>query len=452
MATGIVKGEKVGEDALTADVFAEEPFPLPSADDQVSLSYPNKVSERQLLVPTDHEFLRITQTGTSKKLPQIQPNAFVLADNFFALQSLLSTHAGRVNLFYLDPPFATGMEFHSRQLQHAYQDRFGTATYLEIMRRRLILMRELLSPDGSIYLHIGHQMLFHLKVIMDEVFGRTNFRNLIVRKKCSSKNYTRNQYANLHDYILFYTKTKSYKWNQPGFPASEDWIQREYPKIDSKGRYKLVPVHAPGIRKGETGKKWRGMLPPPGKHWQFIPSKLDELDRNGEIHWSRNDNPRRKVYLPEGKNLPLTDYWECFRDAHHQSILITGYPTEKNLEMLKAIVAASSDEGDFVIDPFAGSGTTLQAARDLNRSWIGIDESMTAANTTIKRMRHGISPMGDYVKKKTGPSLELFGQEALPFVAGSRGGATQMRTDFSFVVDANLYRQHKREVNDVARL
>ena len=109
----------------------------------------------------------------------------------------------KVSLYYLDPPYGTGFDFHSRNLDHAYKDSMGSATYIEFMRRRLMLMHETMTDDGSIYVHIGHQMLAHLKVVMDEVFGSDNFRNLITRRKCSSKNFTRNQYANINDYILF---------------------------------------------------------------------------------------------------------------------------------------------------------------------------------------------------------------------------------------------------------
>src|SRR5690606_8792432 len=124
------------------------------------------------------------------------------------------------------------------------------------------------------------------------------------RRKCSSKNSTRNSYPNLLDFILYYTKSRNFTWNQPTEEPTAEWIQREYPKRDDKGQYKLVPVHAPGIRRGATGSEWRGMLPPPGKHWQYTPQKLDELDAAGEIHWSRNGNPRRKVYLQPDKGLP----------------------------------------------------------------------------------------------------------------------------------------------------
>lgn len=107
------------------------------------------------------------------------------------------------------------------------------------------------------------------------------------------------------------------------------------------------------------------------------------------------------------QNRKLTDYWEQYRDAHHQSVQITGYPTEKNLDMLKIIVAASSDVGDLVIDPFCVSGTTLQAARDLDRRFIGVDTSFTAAKATLQRMRHGANAMGDHVNRKSPKATQI---------------------------------------------
>ncbi len=204
MATGIVKGEKLGEDALLADSAKSEPFPLPSNKDSFELNYPNKLSKDEILGDVDHEYSSVDITGEVFPEKDINVNAFLLADNFYGLKKLVETHSNKVSLIYLDPPYGTGKDFQSRALKHAYKDVFGTASWIEFMRRRLILMRELLSDGGSIYVHIGHQMLFHLKLVMDEVFGENNFRNMIVRKKCSSKNYTKNQYPNLNDYILLY--------------------------------------------------------------------------------------------------------------------------------------------------------------------------------------------------------------------------------------------------------
>jgi adenine-specific DNA-methyltransferase len=307
--------------------------------------------------------------------------------------------------------------FESREQKFAYHDLLSGAAFVEFLRERLALLRELLSDRGSIYVHLDENMAFPMKIVMDEVFGMENFRNFITRKKCNTKNYTRRTYGNISDYILFYSKTDSYIWNRPVIAWSEDKAKKEYTYTEATTgrRFKKVPVHAPGVRNGATGKPWHGLLPPPGKHWQFPPSVLEEMDRRGEIFWSSNGNPRRKIYLDASDGIPVQDIWLDFKDAHNQNIEITGYPTEKNIEMLEQIINASSQPGDLVLDCFAGSGTTLVAAGNLGRRWIGIDNSSEAINAIVNRLRFGSRPMGDYVRKKKTPvateHLELFGRE-----------------------------------------
>ena len=326
------------------------------------------------------------------------------ADNIDVLTTLLDDKevCGKVTLIYIDPPYNTGGAFETRDFKHAYDDRFTISGYLSFMRKRLELMRILLSDEGSIYVHLGSNMVFHVKVMMDEIFGMQNFKGMITRKKCKSKNFTRKTYGNISDYILFYSKTEEPVWNRPYEEWSDEKVLKEYPYIEegTGHRYKKVPVHAPGTRNGATGEAWRGMMPPEGKHWQFTPDKLEEMDRNGEIYWSQNGNPRRKVYLDRSNGVPVQDIWLDYLDVNNQNTLITGYPTEKNLDMLKRIVETSSRPGDLVLDCFAGSGTTLVAAEELGRQWIGVDIGDEAIATITDRFRNGSKPMGDYVKKK----------------------------------------------------
>ncbi len=342
--------------------------------------------------------------SVTKVTPDGWRNRLYLGDNLGVLRALLEDPAvrGQVRLVYIDPPFATGGVFESRSGQRAYEDLAHGAAYLEFLRQRLIVLRELLDPRGSIYLHLDETMAFAAKVLMDEVFGPTNYRNCITRQKSNPKNFTRNQYGNISDYLLFYTRTDNPVWSRPFQPWTDEWAAKEYPCVE-KGtgrRYKKVPVHAPGVRNGETGKPWRGKLPPPGKHWQFPPRVLDELDAKGEIYWSASQNPRRKIYLDRSRGVPVQDIWLDCRDAHNQMIEVTGYPTEKPLELLRRILAASSDPGDLVLDCFAGSGTTLVAAEELGRKWIGVDSGVEAMATTVKRLAHGSEPMGDFVRGK----------------------------------------------------
>jgi adenine-specific DNA-methyltransferase len=331
-------------------------------------------------------------------------NQLIYGDNLNVLCTLLNNEnvAGKVNLVYIDPPYSTGSSFESRNSNHAYHDLMEGAEYLEYLRQRLILIREILSEEGSIYVHLDEKMACNVKIIMDEIFGIKNFRNWITRKKCNPKNYTRKQYGNVADFILFYTKTDNYVWNQPFDAWTEDSIKKEYQYVEEgTGRlYKKVPIHAPGVRKGATGQPWRGMSPPPGKHWQYIPETLDEMDARGEIYWSSTGNPRRKVYLDNSQGISIQDIWLDFKDAHNQNIKITGYPTEKNSEMMKRIIMASSNPGDIVLDAFAGSGTTLTVSEELGRKWIGIDNSPLSIDTIIKRLVNGSEAMGDFVNGK----------------------------------------------------
>ena len=241
----------------------------------LSLSYAGKESEENIISRESIKF------ETLLPVNGIGKNMLFYGDNFDALLFLMHTgYKGKIRLIYIDPPFATESNFINRKLKHAYSDSLCGGEYVEFLRERLILMRELLSDDGSIYLHLDNKMAFTMKMIMDEIFGENNCRAFITRKKCSTKNYTKNTFGNVSDYIMFYTKSLNYVWNRPYTTWEMDKIIKEYPYIDERTgkRYKKVPIHAPGIRNGETGKEWRGKLPPNGKHWQYTPDKLDELD------------------------------------------------------------------------------------------------------------------------------------------------------------------------------
>lgn len=378
---------------------------------QVELTYPGKRSCAEILTTRPGNFCRVNLDPAVARQKRLY-----FGENLAALASLAEEKdiCGQVRLVYIDPPYATQTVFHSRKLAHAYEDVFEVADYLEFMRARLVFLHRILADNGSIYVHLDEKMIFHVKLMMDEIFGVQNYRNCITRKKCNSKNFTRKTYGNIADYILFYTKSDNYVWNRQVEPWTDERAKEyQYVEPETGRRYMKVPVHAPGVRHGETGKMWRGMSPPPGKHWQYTPATLDELDAKGEIFWSKNGNPRRKVYLDQSDGVSVQDIWMEFRDAHNQMIQITGYPTEKNFDLLRRIIAASSNPGDIVLDCFAGSGTTLVAADMLGRDWLGIDNSAEALRTMLYRFIHGTKPMGDFVQKKSGrrklePSPSLF--------------------------------------------
>lgn len=325
-------------------------------------------------------------------------NRLIFGDNLQALTLLAqdSTVRGKVNLIYIDPPFATNQEFKSGDRrtstisfsssdENAYTDRLTGAAFIEFLRKRLILLRELLSDTGSIYLHIDGKMGHYVKVLMDEVFGMERFINDITRIKCNPKNFKRKAYGNIKDMIFFYSKTDRYTWNEPQEGMPEEDIRRLFPKIDTNGRrYTTNPLHAPGeTRNGPTGQAWRNLTPPQGRHWRYPPAELDRLDAEGLIEWSATGNPRKIIYADTvaQKGKKRQDVW-YFKDPPYPN-----YPTEKNLAMLKVIIEASSNPGDIVLDCFAGSGTTLIAAENLGRRWIGIDNSRVAITAVQKRLQ-----------------------------------------------------------------
>jgi adenine-specific DNA-methyltransferase len=433
MATGIPKAKgQILDKSAKSDSALEH---VPSID--IKLSYEGKASELTILNTPPADLERDVGEGKSGNAP----NRLYFGENLAVLAALALDPAvrGQVRVVYIDPPYATKSVFQSRQQADAYSDLLEGAHYIEFLRARLILLRELLANDGSIYVHLDDNMAFHAKAIMDEVFGRSNFRNWITRKKCNPKNYTRKTFGNVSDYILFYTKTSEYVWHRPVEEWTAQRAEKEYQYTEDKtGRiFKKVPIHAPGVRNGETGKSWRGIMPPPGKHWQYKPSTLDEMDARGEIYWSPTGNPRRKIFLDESKGIPVQDIWLDFKDAHNQNIHITGYPTEKNPALLRQIIGASSDEGDLVLDCFAGSGTTLEVAHQMDRRWIGIDNSPEAIRVMQQRFARGLEPMGDFVNTKK----NLIESEPDLFGASDQKSETKFARTHTAITDFEMWRQ-----------
>jgi adenine-specific DNA-methyltransferase len=356
------------------------------------LSYRGKKSASDLLQSIGLPKIKAKESFSNGLFKNEQENRLFAGDNLEVLNHLLVREnlGGKIKLVYIDPPFATKQTFKNANDDHAYDDLISGAEYLEFIRTRLIFLKELLSEDGAIYVHLDGKMAFPIKLVMDEVFGARNFRNWITRKKSSYKNSTSKKYGNIQDFILFYSKSEKYIWNKPYQSNGGVYsFEERFPKIEKETgrRYALVPIHAAGVRNGATGGAWKGMMPPKGKHWQTLPEKLDVLDKAGDIHWSKNGNPRRKVYADQDRGVVVQDIWLDFPDAINQNTIITNYPTEKNLDLLRRIIATSSNPKDLVLDCFSGSGTTLSAANELGRNWIGIDCGKLAIDTTLKRLK-----------------------------------------------------------------
>ena len=319
------------------------------------------------------------------------PHLFYPADNLTGLR-LLSQLGIRADLVYIDPPFATNNRFLldtdrasaiSASGRLAYADTTRGPDYLDALRLRLFAIRDVMSPTGSIYLHIGVNMEHRVRLLMDEVFGPQNFRNAITRIKCNPKNFARHSYGNIKDTILFYSVSpKEITWNPQRTPLNEDDFKRLYPRVDPDGRrYATTPLHAPGVtRDGPTGQPWRGMTPPRGRHWRYPPDKLDELDSDGLIHWSATGNPRKINYADDAEGKMPQDVWE-YKDPQRPL-----YPTQKNAAMLRRVILTSSNPGDTVLDCYAGSGGTLLEAARLGRRFIGMDDAPESHRVIMNRM------------------------------------------------------------------
>ncbi|MCY3878931.1 MAG: site-specific DNA-methyltransferase [Rhodobacteraceae bacterium] len=323
-------------------------------------------------------------------------------------------NSASVDLIYLDPPFnskadyaapigseAAGAEFKDtwslndvdiawldlieakhpklwRVIQAAMTD--SDKSYLIYMAARLLEMSRLLKPSGSIYLHCDPTMSHYLKLVMDAVWGRKKFRNEVIWQRYGSHNDA-HRYGRVTDTLLFYADSSA-TWTAPRIPLSDTDIATRYSNKDDRGRYTTSPLHARTLSGGGYNFEWKGII----DVWKFPKERLDELEKDGQIHWPvRGSVPRRKVYLADNPGKPLSNLWADISIAGAKERV--GYPTQKPRALLQRIIEASSAKNDIVLDPFCGCATACIAAEYLDRRWIGIDISEKAADLVQKRMK-----------------------------------------------------------------
>lgn len=349
-------------------------------------------------------------------------------DNLLALKTLLDEkdpvsgeykYRNKIDLIYIDPPFMVQDDFVAQNTIDievneeegvmsvkeptiietiAYKDTWqnGLDSFLQMMRERLELMKELLAPTGSIYVHLDWHTVHYVKVLMDEIFGYENLINEIVWRRSFSHNDVKSLGV-IHDTLLFYAKNKMQMYFQTQYvPYSEEYIKRYYKYDDGDGNlYWPNILTGPGISKGITGKPWRGFDPSKlRRHWAVNPEELEKWDKEGKIYWPKNGGwPKKKQYLKNMKGMPAQTLWT---DMKHLAGLgsddqeRTGYPTQKPVELLTRIIKSSCPQNGIILDAFMGSGTTCEAAEQLsdklNISWIGIDNSKFAIHTARKRL------------------------------------------------------------------
>ncbi len=246
--------------------------------------------------------------------------------------------------------------------------------YLVMMTARLVQLRRVLKPNGSLYLHCDLTASHYLKIILDTIFGVLNFRNQITWKRTSTHSDAK-RWSPVSDIIFYYVKSDKFTWNPQYSEHDDKYLADKYRNDDNDGRgiYTLGDMASPNPRPNLIY-EWKGYAPPE-KGWRYSKETMQQLDQEERIWYSSDPKkrPRLKRYLGEVKGRIHDDIWTDIAPINSQAKELLGYPTQKPLALLERIIAASTNPGDVVLDPFAGCGTTIAAAQKLGRRWIGID-------------------------------------------------------------------------------
>ena len=264
--------------------------------------------------------------------------------------------------------------------------------YLAMMAVRLVELHRVLKPTGSLYLHCDPTASHYLKLVLDAVFGAEMFISEVVWKRTGTHS-SANRWGPVHDTIFLYGKSDHHVWHRLYVPLDEDHRRRHYSKVDDEGRrYTHGELTAPGTRNGRSGAVWRGFdVTALGRHWMTTVEKLDVMFEDGKIYLPEDGSwPRLKRYEDQGKGgRAVGDVWTDIPPLNMMARERLGYPTQKPVALLERIIAASSNPGDVVLDPFCGCGTTIDAAQKLGRRWIGIDVTHLAIGLIEKRLTEG---------------------------------------------------------------
>lgn len=333
-------------------------------------------------------------------------NRLIWGDNKYIMSSLLEEFAGKIDLIYIDPPFATGADFSvkievgdvewtkepSAIEDKAYRDTWGKGldSYLQMMYDRLVLMRELLSEKGSIYVHLDWHVNHYVKILMDEVFGTTNFRNEIVWKRSLGHHLSAGMDV-MTDHILWYSKNDRVIYNQQyEMLADKDMLQK-FPYIEKETGRRFMHrqleqaqnVNSRGEYRIINGKRIKSDI-----GWRWSQETIDARIKENPyiIYWTSSGRPRYKIYADEYSGRKIGNLWDDIQPLASGSQERLNYDTQKPEGLVDRIIKASSNENDLVADFFCGSGTTAAVAEKLGRRWIAADLSRYAIHTTRKRM------------------------------------------------------------------
>ncbi len=267
--------------------------------------------------------------------------------------------------------------------------------YLVNMTVRLIELHRVLKSTGSLYLHCDPTASHYLKIILDAIFGPTQFRSEVIWKRTTAHSDTkqgRAQHGRIHDVILFYSKGPSWTWNPIFMPYEDSYLESHYSNIEpgTGRRFRKGDLTAakPG---GDTSYEWKGVLPYKGRYWAYSKANMEQFEAEGRLIYTRTGMPELKRYLDEMPGTSLQDVWSDIPPINSQAQERLGYPTQKPVALLERIIQSSSNPNDVVLDPFCGCGTTIDAAERMHRQWVGIDITYMAIDLIRNRLRdtHG---------------------------------------------------------------
>ena len=331
-------------------------------------------------------------------------NKLIWGDNLLVMNSLLQKFAGKIDLIYIDPPFATGADFsflteigddaieiqkeQSVIEEKAYRDTWGRGidSYVTMLTERLKLIFDLLSPKGTLYLHLDWHVASKIHLILEDIFSENRIVSEIIWQKIRVTKRQSSGFGNVHDYIFMCCKSENPIFNEQFKPFDEKMIKSHYKKDPKSGRMiQLVSM----LQKGQGPARKFGELllePPSGMHWIWSQERIDKAMKEEKIQITSGGRPRKVQYLDEMPGDVVDDLWIDIYPINSQATESLNYDTQKPEALLERIINSSSNPGDLVADFFCGSGTTLAVSEKLGRRWIGCDLGRYAIHTSRKRL------------------------------------------------------------------
>ncbi|NLW90213.1 MAG: site-specific DNA-methyltransferase [Syntrophomonadaceae bacterium] len=329
-------------------------------------------------------------------------NRIYWGDNLQVMSHLLKEFRGKVKLIYIDPPFDSKADYkktiklkghevdndYTAFEEKQYTDIWTNDEYLQYMYERLMLMRELLADDGSIYVHCDWHKGQYIRCILDEIYGRDNFINEIIwRRKGGSALSNMSRMSTSTDTIFLYSKSSSPIFNIVYMEPDPEYVDNMFTKYEDDGRRFMITVASSPTYRANLIFDYKGYQTPPNG-WRYSKEKMDELDRLGYLYYPTDKSKQiyKKIYLDEYLGQPVTTLWTDISLLKGKNSEITGYPTQKPEQLLERIISISSNPGDIVFDCFMGSGTTQAVATKLGRRFIGADINLGAIQITTNRL------------------------------------------------------------------